>query len=75
MNFAELENLIKENLKDATVEISDLTGTGDHLGLSITSNEFKGKNLLAQHRMVMDILKEELKDRLHAVKLKTQTYE
>ncbi len=75
MDFGKLEQLIKDNIKDAKVEITDLTGTGDHLGLHIVSNEFKGKNLLGQHRMVMDILKEELKDKLHAVKLKTETYE
>lgn len=75
MNFSEVEDLIKRSLTDAEVEITDLTGTGDHLGLRIKSDAFKGKNLLAQHRMVMDILKESLKEKIHAVQLKTETYE
>ena len=75
MDFELVKNLIKEQLKDAEVEVTDLTGTKDHLGLRIISNEFKGKNLLAQHRMVMDILKEKLKDEIHAVQLKTETFD
>ena len=72
-NFSEIKQLITSNLTDAIVEISDMTGTGDHLELHIKSDFFKDKNLLAQHRMVMDILKESLKEKLHAVKLKTET--
>ena len=75
MDFELVKSLIKEQLKDAEVEITDLTGSQDHLGLHIVSNEFKGKNLLAQHRMVMDILKEKLKEEIHAVQLKTETFD
>lgn len=74
MDFLEVENIIKSTLTDAQVKINDLTGTQDHLGITIVSDAFEGKGLLQQHRMVMDILKEKLKGELHAVQLKTLTF-
>ncbi|OIQ17131.1 MAG: hypothetical protein BM556_13020 [Bacteriovorax sp. MedPE-SWde] len=73
--FDEVKDLITTELKDAKVIVSDLTGGGDHLGLMIVSDEFKGKMLLQQHRMVMDILTNKFKEDLHAVQLKTLTFE
>ena len=73
--FIEVENLIKAGLSDAHVQVVDMTGTRDHLQILIVSDQFKGKMLLDQHQMVMDILKESLKEKIHAVKLKTLTYE
>lgn len=70
-----VENLIKQHLPDAHVSVSDMTGTLDHLDIFVASDAFKGKMLIDQHQMVMDILKEDLKDRIHAVQIKTQTLE
>lgn len=71
VNFSEINNLITHSLPDAQVNIEDLTGTGDHLAITISSNAFAGKLLIQQHRMIMDILKDRLKSDLHAVQLKT----
>jgi stress-induced morphogen len=73
MNFDELSHFIKSHLPDAEISITDLTGTKDHLGLQIISDVFEGKALLEQHRIIMDILKEKLKNEIHAVQLKTMT--
>ena len=74
MNNLELvANLIKAQLADAKVDVSDMTGTEDHLEITIASDAFKGKMLLQQHRMIMDILTEALAGPVHAVKLKTMT--
>ena len=76
MDFNIVKELIIDSIKDAEVEIIDLTGTRDHLGIKVISDEFKGKLLLQQHRMVMNILKEKIKgDEIHAVQLKTLTKE
>lgn len=75
MNFDEVKALITGKIQDAKVEVTDLTGTKDHLGLLIVSDEFKGKRLLQQHQMIMDILKESLKEKIHAVQIKTMTHE
>ena len=75
MEFESVKLLIKSKIPDAEVTVTDLTGTKDHLGLEIVSNTFEGKRLLQQHQMVMDILKEELKENIHAVQIKTMTKE
>lgn len=71
----DVAKLIKENIKDSIVKVQDLTGTMDHLEILVASDEFKGKILIDQHQMIMDILKEDLKEKIHAVKLKTMTIE
>lgn len=75
VEFEQVANLIKSNMDDADVRITDLTGTMDHLGITVISDQFSGKALLDQHQMIMDILKEKLKEEIHAVQIKTMTYE
>jgi stress-induced morphogen len=72
-NLTLVADLIKAQLTDAKVQVSDMTGTRDHLEITIASDAFKGKMLLQQHRMIMDILKEALSGPVHAVKLNTMT--
>lgn len=73
--FEFVENIIKTGLPDALVLVEDMTGTRDHLAITVVSDAFKGKLLIEQHQMLMDLLKEELKSRIHAVKLQTYTKE
>ncbi|MCO4793649.1 MAG: BolA family transcriptional regulator [Bacteriovoracaceae bacterium] len=73
--FEQVEELIKSNMNDANVTITDLTGTMDHLGITVISDKFEGIALLDQHQMIMDILKERLKQDIHAVQIKTMTFE
>ena len=74
MAFENVKTLIKSGLPDAFVEVNDMTGTADHLDIMIVSDHFKGKMLIAQHQMVMDLLKESLKAEIHAVQLKTMDF-
>ena len=69
--MSRVKELIQQQIPDAVVEVSDLTGTGDHIGLLVASNAFEGKRPLEQHRMIMDILKDEFARELHAVQIKT----
>ena len=73
VDFKEIEELITSNLPDAKMQIQDLTGGKDHLGMMVISDQFEGKMLIEQHQIVMDILKEKLKGDLHALQLKTMT--
>jgi stress-induced morphogen len=70
-----LIDLIQSKINDCEVWVEDMTGTKDHLAITVVSDEFKGKLLIEQHQVLMDILKDELKSRIHAVKLKTYTKE
>lgn len=74
MAFENVKNIIKQGLPDAFVEVLDMTGTADHLDIVIVSDLFKGKMLIQQHQMVMDLLKESLKTDIHAVQLKTMDF-
>lgn len=71
----EVKQLIESNLAGSHVEVGDMTGTLDHLEILVVSDEFKGKMLIDQHQIVMDILRESLKEKIHAVKIKTMTKE
>ena len=76
MNPLEMvKTLIENNLQDSEVQVADMTGTQDHLEILVISDVFKGRMLIDQHQMVMDILKESLKEQIHAVKIKTITKE
>lgn len=71
--FEFVENIIKAGLPDAEVMVEDLTGTRDHLAITVVSDAFEGKMIFQQHQLLMNLLKEELKSRIHAVKLETYT--
>ncbi len=73
--FTFVEDIIKSGIPDAQVMVEDMTGTRDHLAITVVSDAFKGKLLIEQHQILMDLLKEELKQRIHAVKLQTYTKE
>ena len=72
MDLKEIESLIKETLKDATVEIQDLAGDGNHYSATITSSQFSGKSKIEQHKMVYNSLKGKMGNELHALSLTTE---
>ncbi|MBE3112287.1 MAG: BolA family transcriptional regulator [Acidobacteria bacterium] len=67
----EIEQLIKERFPDATVEIQDLAGDGDHYAASVVSEAFRGKSRVQQHQMVYEALQGRMGGALHALALKT----
>lgn len=66
----EIQALVSKSIPEAEVTVQDLTGGGDHFEVIVLSPVFKGKMLIEQHQMVHRAL-EPLKDRIHAVKIKT----
>ena len=72
MNLKEIEKLIKESLPDATIEIQDLAGDGNHYSATVTSTQFSGKNKIEQHKMVYNSLKGKMGNELHALEIKTK---
>ncbi len=71
-NIGYIEDLIKKKLQGSNVEVTLFAGKADHLEISVEHDSFKDKKLIEQHRVVMDILQDELKsNNIHAVKLKT----
>ena len=72
MDLKEIENLIKEAMPDAVVEIQDLAGDGNHYSATVISTEFTGKSKIEQHKMVYNSLKGRMGNELHALAIKTK---
>ena len=72
MDLKEIEKFIKEALPDATVNIQDLAGDGNHYSATIVSSQFSGKSKIEQHKMVYASLKGRMGNELHALALKTK---
>lgn len=71
MSPAEIERLIKQNIPDANVTISDLRGDGDHYAAYIVSPAFAGKSRVQQHQMVYQALQGKMGGELHALAIQT----
>ena len=71
MSASDIERLIKTSLPDASVEIEDLAGDGDHYRAHIVSEIFRGKSRLQQHQIVYEALGERMGGELHALALRT----
>ncbi|KAF1965602.1 bola-like protein [Bimuria novae-zelandiae CBS 107.79] len=74
LNEAELQifNKIKAELQPVTLEVQDISGgCGSMYALQIESERFKGLSVIKQHKMVNEVLKEEIKG-WHGVQLRTK---
>ena len=71
MNQSDIEQMIKEAIPDAEVQIEDLRGDGDHYAAYVRSAEFKGKTRVQQHQMGYKALKGRMGNELHALALQT----
>ena len=61
-------------LPDATVEVEDLTGGGDHLQVRVVSDAFTGLARVKQHQLVYGALRSELaSEAIHALALQTSS--
>ena len=72
MDLKEIEKHIKEALPDATIDIQDLAGDGNHYSATIMSSQFVGKSKIEQHKMVYTSLKGKMGNELHALAIKTK---
>ena len=74
INEETLRSFIRRAIPDASVTVTDRTGTMDHFSIRVISDTFKGKNLLDRHRLVYEALAEPMKDgRIHALEIKADT--
>lgn len=75
MTPGEIQNLIQSQLPQSTVYVLDPMNDGLHLEALVISPIFEGLPLVAQHKKVMTIVKDALRQELHALGLKTFTPE
>jgi len=71
-DLAELKGMIEAALPGAEAEVSDETGTGDHIRATVTAPQFDGLSRIDQHRLVKAAVKERFDDgTIHALSVKT----
>lgn len=69
-----LTDYIRKVMPDAVVNVTDRTGTMDHLKVTVISDVFRGKTLLDRHRLIYQALDTPMKDgRIHALELTAKT--
>ncbi len=71
MNGAEIEHRIRVAFPDAKVVMVDLAGDGDHWAARVTSEAFRGKSRIQQHKLVYAAIGSQLGGDLHALALQT----
>ena len=72
MDLIEIENLVKEAIPDAVIDIQDLAGDNNHYSATIISSLFKGKSKIEQHKLVYNAIKGKMGNELHALAIKTK---
>ena len=73
MAAEDIRQMILQALPDATIEIIDLAGDGDHYKAVVISTAFEGKSRIQQHQMVYAALQGNMGGVLHALALETRT--
>jgi stress-induced morphogen len=71
MAATEIEAMIRAAIPDASIEITDLAGDGDHYAAKVTSAAFKGMPRVRQHQKVYAALDGRMGGVLHALQLTT----
>ena len=73
MAAEEIEQLIRQGIPDARVEITDLAGDGDHYAARVVAESFRGMPRVRQHQRVYEALGGRMGGALHALQLSTAT--
>jgi acid stress-induced BolA-like protein IbaG/YrbA len=73
MDAAEVKRMIESGLPGAQVEVQDTTGGGDHFEALVVSPQFEGRGLVERHQLVYGALGDAMRERVHALALKTLT--
>ena len=71
MDETEIVRRITDRFPDATVEMTDLAGDGDHWAAKVTSAAFNDLNRVQQHKAVYAALGTDMGTTLHALQLQT----
>jgi acid stress-induced BolA-like protein IbaG/YrbA len=73
MDPQEIKVMIESGLPGALVEVRDMTGGGDHFEALVVSDKFEGRGLVERHQIVYATLGDAMRQRVHALTLKTLT--
>ena len=68
----ELRERIEAAIPDARVDVTDLTGGGDHFRARVVAPEFSTMSRIEQHRRVYSVFGTEIGGPIHALSLETR---
>ena len=68
----QLKERIEAAIPDASVEVTDLTGGGDHFRAKVVAPEFAEMSRIEQHRRIYAIFGAEIGGPIHALSLETR---
>ena len=69
----EIRNRIETGLPGAGVQVTDLTGGGDHYRVIVVAAQFEELGAVERHRKVYALFKDVIGGELHALSLDTRT--
>uniref|UniRef100_A0A803KMW7 Uncharacterized protein n=1 Tax=Chenopodium quinoa TaxID=63459 RepID=A0A803KMW7_CHEQI len=69
----EIEDVSHQHAGHAAMREANYCGGETHFNLKIVSPKFEGQNLVKRHRMVYDLLADELQSGLHAISINAKT--
>lgn len=75
LSTSQVQKLIEDNIPEAQVRVTDLTGTSDHFGVEVVSPVFAGKSLIEQHKIVHAACADHMGGAIHALQIKTRAPE
>ena len=68
-----IRTLLEQAFPDASIDVVDRTGTGDHFHVSVSSTAFDGLSLVEQHRLVNRAVAERIADgTIHELRITTK---
>ena len=73
MNSDKIKKRLEVYFSDGKVEVFDTRGTGDHFSIIVISDKFLNITLVARHRMIYSIFKNEITTTIHALQIQTYT--
>jgi stress-induced morphogen len=68
----ELKARIETAIPEARVDVTDLTGGGDHFRARVVAPEFSSMSRIEQHRRVYSVFGTEIGGPIHALSLETR---
>lgn len=72
MTPEEMKAKIQAAYPDGDITVIDTTGTQDHFGVQVASEQFKGLSRIQQHQAIMKLFDSELKSgEVHALEIHT----
>tara|TARA_Y100000996_G_scaffold271262_1_gene213534 strand:- start:142 stop:387 length:246 start_codon:yes stop_codon:yes gene_type:complete len=70
-----IKDILKNKITDSKIFIQDMNGNQDHFSLIVISSKFENLSIIKQHKMIYDALGSMMTNEIHALQIKTFTWE